>query len=819
MKHILKVLALIALMSGALALPAFGQGIIAPGHVIGNGTSAQHVPTDSPIGNVVSQGICNSDGNSIVRAAGIWGCLPFGSGVLTALQNQINQVNGFVTSPVSLANGGLGAALSPSNGGLLYSTASQVSIIPAPSSIPEIPLLQQNGSPVFRHISNLSDTIIPLVHGSIGAGDQACFDDTSGTLYDCGATPGGITPIEDFVAGPAFTPGTTTTLTLNQTPISKDAVSIWFDGIYQDPSTWSLAGAVITFNVAIPASTNVVETQTLPAANINQSFVATTNFTPGVTRSLTLGTAPSVGFQLAVYFDGQIQDAYTWSVSGTAITFSNAIPAATQTVSIVQTATAQGVQDLYAGTDFTPGTTFQITLSRIPSSAGALSIWFDGTRQNANTWTSSGATVTFNAIVPLHVQVIEARFLSSTESPVLEVDTGPGLTGGPIGPTSSRGTISASLATTSVLGSTPALSGSASDVYLGSGAFGSVPVATTSKAGGAPPLSGVSSDAYLGNGTFGNPNGTVTPQQFGALANSNGTHGNGHDDTVALQDAVNASANSTLYMPCGIYRVTGTISYSGSGSLDIEGTGACTQIYFDNASASTLFDFEPAVFCSNPGNCLKISNIMLPAPYVINTSNLLLAAKNEPNLLLQNISASSWGIILGLYGADYGPRIIGGVFHNTQNTVLNCGGGGDASCNHLQFKDTRVFDSLGSIASVGFSATQCGTQNVDFSDDDFEGNANGINFQGVCSISIKNDYFESNGNYPFYFGTGGNASATLQGNWIYSGTGAVSAATSGLNGLALIGNTSYNYSVTAGATAVSCLANTATGTGSFSVCP
>ena len=53
-------------------------------------------------------------------------------------------------------------------------------------------------------------------------------------------------------------------------------------------------------------------------------------------------------------------------------------------------------------------------------------------------------------------------------------------------------------------------------------------------------------------------------KDFGALGNSNGSTGNGADDTTAIQAAVNAAATIAgahlIYFPPGIYRITASLT-------------------------------------------------------------------------------------------------------------------------------------------------------------------------------------------------------------------------------------------------------------------
>lgn len=58
----------------------------------------------------------------------------------------------------------------------------------------------------------------------------------------------------------------------------------------------------------------------------DQIFVGGTDFTPGTTTTLTLANSFSNGAQLWVFFDGAFQGDDTYSLTGTTLTFTSAIP-------------------------------------------------------------------------------------------------------------------------------------------------------------------------------------------------------------------------------------------------------------------------------------------------------------------------------------------------------------------------------------------------------------------------------------------------------------------------------------------------------------
>ncbi len=75
------------------------------------------------------------------------------------------------------------------------------------------------------------------------------------------------------------------------------------------------------------------------------------------------------------------------------------------------------VQDYVAPGDFTPGSTTSLTVTNPPTgSSAALEVYFDGVHQNANTWSFSGSTLTFDAAIPSNVQVVEVQTAAATGS-------------------------------------------------------------------------------------------------------------------------------------------------------------------------------------------------------------------------------------------------------------------------------------------------------------------------------------------------------------------------------------------------------------------
>jgi hypothetical protein len=62
-------------------------------------------------------------------------------------------------------------------------------------------------------VPNITDTVIPLVHGALVTGDSVCLNDTAGTLADCGTVGANVTPIQGSASAVSMTTATSKTIT------------------------------------------------------------------------------------------------------------------------------------------------------------------------------------------------------------------------------------------------------------------------------------------------------------------------------------------------------------------------------------------------------------------------------------------------------------------------------------------------------------------------------------------------------------------------------------------------------------------------------
>ena len=133
-----------------------------------------------------------------------------------------------------------------------------------------------------------------------------------------------------------------TTLALGVTPISENAVQVYFDGVYQNKDSFSISGETLTFGVAPPTGV-AVEAITLTVTDLAAaaSSILVDEFTgDGSDTTFTLSAAPANANNTQVFVGGVYQEKATYSISGTTLTFSEA-PANTVSIEVVSVAVGQ----------------------------------------------------------------------------------------------------------------------------------------------------------------------------------------------------------------------------------------------------------------------------------------------------------------------------------------------------------------------------------------------------------------------------------------------------------------------------------------------
>ena len=133
-----------------------------------------------------------------------------------------------------------------------------------------------------------------------------------------------------------------TTLDLGVTPVSENNVQVYFDGVYQHKSTFSISGQILTFSTAPPTGVAVEAiTHTVLDISAAASSVLIDEFTgDGSDTTFTLSAAPANENNTQVYVGGVYQEKATYSVSGTTLTFSEA-PANGVSIEVMSIAVGQ----------------------------------------------------------------------------------------------------------------------------------------------------------------------------------------------------------------------------------------------------------------------------------------------------------------------------------------------------------------------------------------------------------------------------------------------------------------------------------------------
>ena len=133
-----------------------------------------------------------------------------------------------------------------------------------------------------------------------------------------------------------------TTLALGVTPISENAVQVYFDGVYQNKDSFSISGETLTFGVAPPTGV-AVEAITLTVTDLAAaaSSILVDEFTgDGSDTTFTLAAAPANENNTQVFVGGVYQEKATYSISGTTLTFSEA-PANNVSIEVVSVSVGQ----------------------------------------------------------------------------------------------------------------------------------------------------------------------------------------------------------------------------------------------------------------------------------------------------------------------------------------------------------------------------------------------------------------------------------------------------------------------------------------------
>ncbi|HDR8987719.1 TPA: hypothetical protein QDA93_000278 [Burkholderia vietnamiensis] len=327
-------------------------------------------------------------------------------------------------------------------------------------------------------------------------------------------------------------------------------------------------------------------------------------------------------------------------------------------------------------------------------------------------------------------------------------------------------------------------------------------------------VSGSGFDNYITSAnTIGLIDSMTNAKAYGALGNSNGTHGNGNDDTTALQNALNASANGILHIPCGTYRITASLQESSTNNYWIKGDGQCTKIYNDAATAVPTFLFNPSTANGNVNPTVRIEGIYFYNPYVTGAGQTAASFVNEERpYFLNNII---YGYQVGVnFTSTYAPVIDHNTFFRTVGSAIDCSI--DTSCNSATITQNGFFTNglVNSAPAINLN-TPSSINAISITGNDMEANYSGILFSNVFGAIVSGNYIENQTACNLCFNSG-NSSIDFNGNWF--GASPSLTLTNGLSNSKFQNNATYNYAITQGtSTSVRQINNTAVGTGGISL--
>jgi hypothetical protein len=280
----------------------------------------------------------------------------------------------------------------------------------------------------------------------------------------------------------------------------------------------------------------------------------------------------------------------------------------------------------------------------------------------------------------------------------------------------------------------------------------------------------------------------VKSPTYGALGNSNGTHGNGHDDTTAIQSALTAASGGSIFLPCGTYRITATLTVTDGKPRYIYGHGICSKIFNDAATAQATLSFAPSSgTCSSAqlAPCLILAGINFLPPNVTGgaQSAVSLTNTNAPYIYNNTFNGQNAGVTLA---ASYAPRVIGNQFISGAVGVFSV----DTSANGAEIASNGFYGM--SSDAIDISPVSGCTEATSIRNNDIEQNAVGILIGGLCGGSIVDNYIEASNTQSTIAFTGTtNSALEFHGNNLNAatntGTGTISIAH--IN----IGNFQRNY--------------------------
>lgn len=279
--------------------------------------------------------------------------------------------------------------------------------------------------------------------------------------------------------------------------------------------------------------------------------------------------------------------------------------------------------------------------------------------------------------------------------------------------------------------------------------------------------------SVVGNGTLPatilTPSQNVSVMQYGALGNSNGTPGNGNDDTSAINAAIAANNPGGIFFPCGTYRITASIGSSVNlGQYHLFGAGQCSKIYLDTATPAIAVNFFSNNGCTN---CIEIDHLNFITPRSQGAGADAIALRGDFNARIHDNYFAGYDEVLFL-NQSYAPQIVSNWMNAIGGSIIATQGSGDTSLNNGQFIRNAVFGG-GVTDSLPAIVFNCGGQlhgQLSIIGNDIETSYAGIELAGCNGVNISNNYIENNthGDILFVLGFGNtnSSSVAITNNWL-----------------------------------------------------
>lgn len=264
----------------------------------------------------------------------------------------------------------------------------------------------------------------------------------------------------------------------------------------------------------------------------------------------------------------------------------------------------------------------------------------------------------------------------------------------------------------------------------------------------------------------------VSVTDFGALCNSNGTHGNGNDDTSAIQAAINYAGplGAEVVFPRGVCRTTATLNASTTNNVyRLKGAGYASQIFNDSTSPTATITANASSYSggSCPISimpCVSVEGLTFLPPNATGAGNSVLAGTANQHIRFVGNTVQGYrvGVILA---TSYGPEIIGNTFSNVLSNAIYLAA--DSTGNHAYIANNRLFANglTTNDAAIFVGGTVSAATVIS---NDLESNYIGVQFGAVTGLTFVGNFIEMSTSANLYFTTTATG-VILTGNTFNSG--------------------------------------------------